>query len=167
MSYRMLPVMFVMSVVASAAHAQGLEDFSRLARAIGKEVSIVEQSGVVREGIVEAATADAVTLRFGSAIQSFPRETVARAERTRDRSTDGALKGAIFGAVTGALTMRAYQRHSEWLSPGADRAGMFLMHVASWSALGWVFDAVNTHREPIYRAPAPTPATSLKISFRF
>jgi hypothetical protein len=159
MSYRW-PLLFVIFLAAPAAHAQGLEDFSNMSRAIGKEVSIVDQSGLVREGIVEAATADAVTLRFGSGTQSFPRATLASADRTRDRTTDGALKGAIFAAITGLLAVQGYP-------PGSDRGGMFAVHVATWTGIGWLFDAAQTHREPIYRAPAPAPMASLKLSFRF
>lgn len=160
MGYRTLPALFVMVLVTSAAHAQGLDDFANMARAIGKEVAIVDQSGVVREGIVEAATAEAVTMRFGSGTQSFPRTALARAERTRDGSADGALKGAIFAAITGLMAVQGYP-------PGSDRAGMLAMHVAVWSGIGWMFDAAQTHREPIYRAAAPAATAALKLSLRF
>ncbi len=72
MRYLILPVLFVMFVSTPAAHAQGREDFKGFSRAIGKEVSVVERSGLVHEGIVEAVTADDVTLRFGSTMQRIP-----------------------------------------------------------------------------------------------
>lgn len=157
MRYLLLPVLFIMFVATPVVHAQGLEDFSRLSRAIGKEVSIVDRGGLVREGMVEAVTADAVTLRFGSATVSFPRAEIARAERMRDGRSDGAIKGAIFAVITGALAVRAYP-------PGSDRAGMFLVHVATYSGIGWLLDAAQTNREPIYRAPALAPTASLAPS---
>jgi hypothetical protein len=67
MRHLLLSVLFVILVSAPAAYAQGLEAFLNISRAIGKEVSVVDRSGLIREGILEAATADAVTLRVGSA----------------------------------------------------------------------------------------------------
>lgn len=167
MRYLLLPVLFVMFVATPAADAQGIDDFKRFLRAIGKEVSVVGRSGLVHEGIVEAVTADDVTLRFGSTSQQISRAEIARAEQMKDGRRDGAFKGAIFGVITGALALRAYHRNPEWLSPSADRTGMFLLHVSSWSGLGWLLDAANTNRDPFYRAPAAAPMGTLQLSFRF
>jgi hypothetical protein len=161
-----LPVLFVMFVATPAAHAQGLEDFESFSRAIGKEISVVDRSGLIREGILEAATADVITLRLGSTTHSFPRAEVAGAEYMKDGRRDGAFKGAILGVITGALTLRDYHRNPEWLSPSANRAGMFLLHVSTYSGLGWLLDATNTNRESLYRAPLAS-APALKASWRF
>ena len=160
MSYRTLPALWFLFIATSAAHAQGLEDFSKVSRAQGKEVVVVDQSGLVRQGIVEAATEGAVTLRFGSSTQSFPRASVARVERLRDGSADGALKGAVLAAVVGVLVVQGYP-------PGSDRGGMLAAHVATWAGIGWLLDATQTNRQTIFRAAAPAPTASLKLSFSF
>jgi hypothetical protein len=157
----------LMLAAAPKVYGQGLEDFSRFSRLIGKEVSVVDRSGLVREGIVETVTADDVVIRLGASTRRMPRAEIAGAERLKDGRRDGAIKGAIFGAITGALAMRAYHRHPEWLSPSANRTGMFLLHVSSWSGLGWLLDAANTNREQFYRSPAAAPMGALQLSFRF
>ena len=156
-----------MLVAARAAHGQGLDDFSRLSRAIGKEVSIVDQSGLVREGVVEMVAADEVRLRFGSATQWLPIGVIASVDQLKDGRRDGAIKGAVFGAITGALTMYSFHRHPEWLSPNANRSGMSLLHVTTWSGIGWLVDAVNTSRKPLYRGPVAASMGTLKLSFGF
>ena len=94
MGYLILPALVLIFVPTPAARAHQLEDFSRLSRAIGKEVSLVDRSGLIRKGIVEAATADAVTLRFGSAAAVDP----ARRDRPvrsvmKDGRSDGVDQG--------------------------------------------------------------------------
>jgi hypothetical protein len=106
MRYLPLPALFVMFLATPAAHAQGLEHFESFSRAIGKGVSIVDRGGLIREGIVEAATADAVTMRFGPVIESIPRAAIASAERLKDDSSDGAFRGALLGLLLAILIAR-------------------------------------------------------------
>ena len=167
MGYAIFPVLFVVLVFAPSARAQGLEDFGRFSRAIGDKVSVTDRGGLVREGIVEAATADEITLRFGSLTHRLPRVEIASAEWMKDGRRDGAIKGAIFGAITGAWAMIQYHRHPEWLSPSANRPGMFLFNVSTWSGIGWVLDAAQTNRKPLYRAPVAATTGTLQLSFRF
>ena len=155
MRYLILPVLFVMFVATPAAHAQRLEDFSGFSRAIGKEVSVVDRSGLIREGIVEAATADDVQLRFGSATQWFPRAEIASAERLKDESSDGAVKGALWGILLGLMP-----------NQGGGSFAQYWQTVALFAAAGYLFDAMETNRQPLYRAPSAS-APTLKVSFRF
>jgi len=74
----LLPLLFVMFVATPEAHAQGANDFAAFAKAVGKEVSIVDQRGLVLEGIVEAATEENVTLRVGATTRSLSRKDIAR-----------------------------------------------------------------------------------------
>jgi hypothetical protein len=159
MRYLIVPVLFVVFVAAPAAHAQGIEDFKSFSRAIGKEVSLVDRSGVIREGIVEAATADAVTLRFGSATSSFLRAEIASAERLKDQSSDGAIKGALWGLLVIVLPNQGY-------ASAGDAFAASWRIVAGFTVAGYLLDAAQTHRQPLYRAPSASPPT-LKVSLRF
>ena len=159
MRHLLLPVLFVIFVATPAAHAQGLEDFSNISRAIGKEVSVVDRSGVIREGIVEAATADAVTLRVGSVTQSFARAEVASAARTKDGRIDGAIKGALIGFVLYAVASKACDAQP---CPRPSR-----VPIAGLTAVGYVIDATEANGRPLYRAPAAAPMGTLQLSFRF
>ena len=159
MSYRLLAVLFVMLVSTPVAYAQGLEDFSAFSRAIGKEVSVVDRTGLIREGIVEAATADDVTLRFGAATQSFRRAEIASAERLRDESSDGAIRGLLWGLLLAVLPNQGYDSVAQGLSYSL---GM----VAVFTGAGYLFDAAETNRQPLYRAPSAS-APTLRVSLRF
>jgi hypothetical protein len=158
MRHLISPVLFVIFVATPAAHAQGLADFSNISRAIGKEVSVVDRSGLIREGIVEAATADQVTLRVGSARQSFARAEIASAERLTDERIDGAALGALAGVVMHVLF------------PYGGCFGKspcpFWREVALGAASGYLLDAVQSNRQPLYRAPSAS-APTLKLSWRF
>jgi len=155
MRYLILRVLFVIFVAAPAAHAQGLEEFSGFLRAIGKEVSIVDRSGLIREGIVEAATADGVTLRVGSATRLFPRAEIASAERMKDDSSDGAFRGALLGlAIILVPNQGGFSFTDYWRG------------VALFAAAGYLFDVTESNRQPLYRAPSAS-APTLKVSRRF
>ena len=159
MRYPLLQVLFVMFVSAPAAHAQRLEDFSNMSRAIGKEVSIVDRSGLIREGIIEAATADAVTLRIGSASQRLLRADIASAERMKDESSDGARRGAIWALAVALIPNQG------WTSAGDYLRGVAIAFVFFPTA-GYLLDAAESNRQPLYRAPSASSPT-LKVSFRF
>ena len=156
------PLLILLTVAPGPGRSDAvMADFSRFSKSIAQEIAIVDYDGTVREGILTAATEDGITVQFGSGVKSFPRAAVASAERTRDGRTDGAIKGALWGALIGAIMSQAYE--------GSDWAGAFVGHVAIYSGIGWTLDAAQSHREPIYRAPAAaaTPKPSVKFSFRF
>jgi hypothetical protein len=161
----MLPLLLMVLILnAPDGTTQAHADFSRFMNVVNQEISIIDIDGTVREGILTAATEDEVTVRFGSGTKSFSRAAVVSAERTHDRVTDGVIKGALFGALMGALMSQAYD--------GSDRAASFVGHVAVYTGIGWMLDADNTNREPIYRAPVPskaaaTPKPGLSLAFRF
>ncbi len=160
MRYSTLPLLFVICVAAPAAHAQGLEDFAGISRAIGKEVSVVQRSGLIREGIVEAVTADTVTLRVGSATERLPRADIASAERMKDESSDGAVKGALWALAVALIPNQG------WSSGGDYLRGVAMAFVVL-PAAGYLLDAMESNRQPLYRAPSTASAPTLKISFRF
>jgi len=157
MGYLILPTLLLILVPGPGARAATLQDFSRLSGAIGQEVSLVDLDGLVRVGIVEAATGDGITLRVGSATQSFLRAQVASAERLKDGRIDGALKGAMLGFVMATLGSQgcvSVERCPFW-GPITVMAGV-----------GYLIDAGSNNREPLYRVPL-APAPSLKFSWRF
>ena len=159
MRHLVLPALFVTVVAIPAAQAQGLEDFKSLSRAIGKEVSVVDRGGLIREGIVEAATADGVKLRVGSTTEWFPRSDIASAERMKDESSDGAIKGAIWALAVALIPNQG------WASGGDYLRGV-AMALVIFPTAGYLLDAAESNRQPIYRAPSASSPT-LKISFRF
>jgi hypothetical protein len=137
-------------------------DFSRFTKAIGAEIAIVDRDGIVREGLVTAASADELTLNFSGVEKTFARDAVASGERLKDGTRDGFIKGAIFGAVAATVAMQGYN------SQGSTRGNMaagWVSAVAVYGGIGWLIDAAQTNREPIYRSAAPAP--SLKLSMRF
>lgn len=160
MGFLVLPLLLVLTIApVPGPSAHVLADFSRFSRAIDREIAIVDVDGTVREGIVTAATADDVTLRFGSGVKVFPRTGVTSAERMRDGRLDGAVKGAIFGAILGLITAQAYESSGE-------RFGAWAGSTALYGGIGYALDAAQTHRQPLYRAPAVA-AAKVKLSLRF
>jgi hypothetical protein len=164
MGFLVFPLLLVLTIApVPGPPAHALADFSRFSSAIDREIAIVDVDGTVREGTVTAVTAEDVTLRFGSGAKTFPRADVMSAERIRDRRVDGAVKGAIFGAILGLLTMQAYESTGE-------RFGAWAGSTAIYGGIGYLLDAAQMHREPLYRAPAsaaPATTASLKLSLRF
>ena len=135
-----------------------LADFSRFSKVIGSDVSMVDADGIVREGVVVAAAADELAMRFGAGTKTFSRPVIVSAERLRDGRKDGAIKGAIFGAVLGLIVVPFYET-------SAQKTAGFASSVALYSGIGWVLDATQTHREPIYKALPAAPG--VKVSVRF
>ncbi len=125
-------------IPAPARSAHKLEDFSRLSRAIGERILLTDPSGVVRDGVLAGMTADGVTMRFGSVTQSFARAEVASAERLKDKTADGVAKGILFAAIFGIGDVTGRQ---------------YLRGIATLAAIGYLLDAAEAHREPLYRAP--------------
>lgn len=155
----LLLVLFFTFAAAPVTYGQGLEDFSRISRAIGKDVSVVDRSGLVREGIVEAVTTDGVRLRVGSATEWLPRADIASAERIKDESSDGAVRGAIWALAVALIPNQG------WTSGGDYLRGVAMAFIGFPTA-GYLLDGAESNRQPLYQAPS-TSSPTLKISFRF
>jgi hypothetical protein len=153
---RLLIIPLLLVLTAAPALAQGTDDFSRLGSAINREITLVENDGTVRRGVLKAVTDDEATVTFGAGVKGFPRQKILSVERMRDGIVDGAIKGAIFGALLGLATL-GYPE-------GAPRAGVWIASIVVHSGIGLALDATLTHRETLYRSP---PRPSMSLSFRF
>jgi hypothetical protein len=158
MRHLISPMVFVIFVATPAAHAQGLEDFKSISRVIGKEVSVVARSGLIREGVVEAATDHGIRLRVGSATEWLPRADIASAERMKDASSDGALRGAIWALAVALIPNQGWTSAKDYMRTVAIAFVVF-------PTAGYLLDAADSNRQPVYRAPSPPP--TLKVSWRF
>ncbi len=161
MGFIIVPLLIIGLAAPSNPSAETLSNFSRFSKAIGQEIALVDRDGVVREGILTAAATDSVNVCFGSGTTTISREVVVSAERLRDSQKDGAIKGAVLGAIGGLFALQGYSSKSGALAGWAGS-------VAIYASIGWAFDALQTHQEPIYRAaPKPATAPKVKLSFRF
>jgi hypothetical protein len=61
-----------------------LANFSRIAKAAGESISFITSDGMVREGLLVSASADAITMKFAGGEQVFSKSTIASVERMRD-----------------------------------------------------------------------------------
>lgn len=152
----MLLLLLLAFAPTSQPSATALADFSRLSKAAGQGIALVDLDGTVREGLLILATDEALTMRFAGGDRIFSRSTVTSAERLRDGNRDGAIKGALFGALIGAIAAQF---------DAGSSGEVFFKSVAVYGGIGWMLDASQKHRQPIYRAAAPEP--SLKVSLRF
>ena len=153
----LVPVLIIIALSPTPGpSAQALADFSRFSKAVGKPIALIDQEGAVREGMLASAAADSVTVAFAGGRRTFSQASIASAERLTDGVRDGIIKGALFGAVVGVF---AAQGHD---SQGSAVGGWFAS-VAIYGAIGAAIDASQTHRQPIYRAPA----AAMKVSLRF
>lgn len=153
----LIPVVAILLAIP-ALQNQNIEDFSRFSKSVGQQISLVDSHGVVREGLLAAATADAVKMQFAGGEKSFSRAEVMSAERLHEGTVDGAMKGAILGFVMVALASQGTRNEAE-------AAKVAWISVAVYSGVGWAIDAAQTHRPPIYRAALPQPG--VKMSLRF
>jgi len=163
MGMLVVPLLLVTLTAPAKTATQKLADFSRFSEAINTEVALIDAGGVMREGLLTAATADAVTMKFASGDRSFARADVASAERIRDSTRDGLIKGMVFGAVTGLFA-------SQGLSTPAQGIAAWAGSIAFYGSIGWAIDAAQKHRQTIYLAPAATPAPkkpALGVAVRF
>ena len=154
-----LPVLLLMIFVpAPPPSAAKLADFARFSKALGQPIAIVDPEGVVREGVLVAASANDVTMQFGSSERIFQRDVVASANRLRDGRRDGAIKGLIFGALNALAVSAEYQGRGQ-------KAEIWATCLALYGVLGYGIDAAVTNRQPLYKASLPPPA--VKVSLRF
>lgn len=166
MGYLILPVLIMFTVAPTPEmSARRLGDFSRFAKAINQRIAVVDADGVVREGVLSAADGDQITVRFGTATRTFPRDRVASAERLRDGRIDGVIKGAFLGLVIAAFG-------SQGLQSSDDASAYVGKTVLSFGAIGYLFDAAESNRQPLYHSGRRPPSAaiakpSLSLSFRF
>ena len=97
-------------------------------------------------------------MQFGSTYRTFQNGVIASADRRRDRSIDGAIKGAIVGLIWGAMASQGANNESE-----AARIALYTTTV--FTGIGYVIDASQSNRQPLYLARFPQPP--LKVSLRF
>ncbi len=120
--------------------ADALASFDRLQRHLGREVVVVDATGLVLEGRVLPATKATLDLGFGQHVRHLAAEDIARVDRQRDSPLDGVLKGLVIGALLGSLFGDA-----KWMLGSA----------ATYGGLGFALDVGHQAREPIYRALDP------------
>lgn len=161
MGFLTLPVLLLLTVTPAPDRVRDLGDFTRFRKTVGEHVALVQQDGTVRQGVVTDATIDQVTMRFGTGTTTFARTEVASADRLRDGRKDGVVKGALFGVFFGLLMNHAYSENG-----GDFRAGHWAQAIGTYAGIGYLLDAAQTHREPIYRA-SPAVAPKVKLSLRF
>jgi len=133
----------VLTIVGLPPHFMdptALAQFDRLQRHIGRDVIVVDTTGIVMEGRVLAATSTRLDLGFGQHVRSFAADAITRVDRQRDSPLDGLIKGAVIGALLGSLS-----RDAQWA------LGM----TAAYGGLGFALDVGHQAREPVYRAPDP------------
>ncbi len=133
-------IVLIIAGVPAHVSADTLAMFERLQRHVGRDVIVVDTTGMVMEGRVLAATSAKLDLGFGQHVRSFAPDVIARVDRQVDSPVDGFLKGLVIGALLGALS-----RDTEWA----------LAMAAGYGGLGYVLDVGHQAREPIYRAPDP------------
>jgi hypothetical protein len=163
MTLLILPaLLFLMVAPVPGAPDSVLADFSRFSKVVNTRIAIVDQDGTVHEGVVTEANLDAVKVRADSGLKSFSRASVASAERLRDGRIDGVLKGALFGLVIFGIASQGCD------STTRCHTGAL---IATTAGIGYVLDAMESHRPPLYRAQAQREAgklnPTLSLSFRF
>jgi hypothetical protein len=76
----------------------------------------------------------------------------------KDDSGDGAVKGLIWAVVFALVPNQGYSGTGEYLSSVATMLVVF-------PTIGYLLDAAETNRQPLYRGPSTSP--TLKVSWRF
>lgn len=140
MGFLTLPAIIVVILLPGFTSADALADFGRFATAEGQEVAVVDMFGTERLGRIVAATDTNVTMGFGAGTHTFERADVLKADRLRDGNGDGLLKGAVIGALVGWLAA---------MDLGTARG--FSSSIAVYGGMGFLLDAANKNREPLYR----------------
>src|SRR5688500_1781244 len=104
MTFLIIPgLFFLLAAPMPGPPAKALADFSRISKAINKQIALVDAHGTVHEGVLTAADGDQVSVRLASGTTTFPRARVVSADRMRDGRIDGVVKGALFGFVIAAF----------------------------------------------------------------
>jgi hypothetical protein len=168
--FLLVPILIAVAPLPGPS-ATVLMDFSRMAKAIDREIALVDKDGAVREGRLVSATADQVTMDFGGTRRVFAKTEIASAERLRDGVTDGIVRGVLFGLFMGALATQGCTSSMSNCTRDAVLGAM-----AVYGAIGWALDASEANRQPIYRSASAPPKANpgfdafgrkLTLSFRF
>lgn len=165
MRFVILPLLMCLAAApVSAQRSRGLRDFSRFATAVNQRIEIVELDGTTRQGVVVAAGADGVTMRFATGTRTYTDRQIASAERLKDGRLDGVAKGILWGALLGLLGSQGYTNESSAL-------GQWARGVAGFGVVGYLLDAAETNRETLYRGPSSQSGTAgatsaSRIAFR-
>lgn len=144
-------VLAIIGLPVHAVNPDGLAEFTRIQRYIGRDVVVVDGGGIVREGRIVGATDTTLELGFGPQKQLLAAADIARVDRPSDSPIDGLVKGGLVGALLGAISGNA-----RWAATSA----------AMYGGLGFVLDARHTARTTIYRAPDPK-AIEAKVTIRW
>lgn len=149
------------------ARPQALADFSRFSEELNKKIALVDIDGAVREGVLIAAEANGVTIKFPSDTRFFASDQIASAEKMTDGRDDGVAKGVLWGLLLACMG-------TQGLTESDNLFLYFAESLAIFGAVGYALDAGESHRQLFYRAPAPAqrPAAAkrklgLSYSFRF
>lgn len=168
--FLMVPIAIALAPLPGPSAAV-LMNFSRMEKAIGQEIVLVDAGGAVREGRLVSATVDAVTMDFGGNRRVFAKTEVASAERLRDGVADGIVRGVLFGLFMGGFATQGCTSSSSNCS-----RDVVLGSMAVYGAIGWALDASVANRQPIYRSASAPPKANpgfdafgrkLTLSFRF
>ena len=77
----------------------------------------------------------------------------------KDDRSDGAIRGTLWGLLFVVLPNQGYASGAQWFSYS-------WRIVAGFTAAGYLFDAAESNRQPLYRAPSAA-APTLRVSLRF
>lgn len=181
-SFRLALLMNVCTIsVASAQPAPGSsEDFSGITK--GRELIVVEESGVENTGRLVRVTPDTLTMTIGGKIHTFTRRQVTAILERGDSVKNGAVIGLVAGAATGLIAgaskttcgrnnvgfglITAYLYYSpctlnERVSQGLREAALL---GALGAGIGAAVDALIPGRRVLYQRPQRTAGAAISIA---
>jgi len=122
-------------------------------------VFVLDNAGRETKGKLLRLDADSLVILAGGTERRFEAGDVRRIEK-RDGLKNGAIIGTVFGALVGILTAGMSDCPGE--DPGgpcpAAHAGLALISVGTWAAVGTGIDALIPGRTTLYEAPAAGPS---------
>jgi hypothetical protein len=134
-----------------------LEDFTRIDRAVGESIYVVDRNGSERVGQVVGVDDRALRLQVGPQVFAIDRSAILAADRRRDRTTDGVIKGALFGLIAGLFAIQGTD------GSGGEATRVVIGSMAIYGSIGYAFDRANHVRTPLYRAPRTVAAVTVKF----
>jgi hypothetical protein len=130
----------IIAVPVGTVSPDALAEFERLKRHIGRDVVVIDGTGIVMEGRLLAARDTEIALGFGGRVQPLAAADIARVDRQKDSWVDGLVKGLVIGGLLGGIT-----KDARWMANS----------MAIYGGLGFLLDYRHDAREPIYRARDP------------
>jgi hypothetical protein len=145
MEFLVLPLIIgIIAVPAPGPSSDALADFTRIQKALNREVYVRDTAGQERIVSILDAGTDAITVAIGQQQMTLQRDEILAVDRMKDSSRDGFVKGALIGLILGAAVGSAFD----------GRQGQYMFRAAlSYGAIGYLFDYGHTSRAPLYRAP--------------